>query len=70
MKSTIELKETNPWFYARKERRDILTPEDITAAITAGGEKLDVWGAVLDALSMKACEDYSLCAFVAFRYMK
>jgi hypothetical protein len=64
------LKETNPWFYAQKANHKYITPEDIIAAINAGGDKLEVWSIVLDALGGKACEDWSLCAFVAHRYLK
>lgn len=66
----MEPKETNPWFYAKRANHDYLTPEDIVAAINAGGDKVEVWSAVLDALGAKACEDWSLCAFVAHRYFK
>lgn len=70
MSKEEKVKETNPWFYTVKDGRDFMTPEDITAAITAGGQKLEVWHAVLDALSANSCEDPSLCAFVAIRYLK
>lgn len=62
------VKNTNPWFYA--DGRDYITPEDITAAITSGGEKLEIWKVVLDAVSAGACEDTSCCAFVASKFEK
>lgn len=65
-----EYKQTNPWFYATKSEHNYLTPEDITAAITAGGDKEEVWGAVLDAMSSGSVEDWTLCAFVSIRYLK
>lgn len=64
------LKKTNPWFYAAETGHNYLSPEDIIAAINAGGTKMEIWEIVLDAVSGKACEDYSCCAFVAFRYFK
>jgi hypothetical protein len=70
MGKEVKVTEVNPWYYATKDKRDYITPEDITAAITAGGQKLEVWHAVLDALSASACEDPSLCAYVAIRYLK
>lgn len=66
----MNIKNTNPWFYASDDKRKYLTPEDIIAAINAGGDKLEVWEVVLDALGGKACEDWSLCAFVAHRYFR
>jgi len=63
-------KKTDPWFYALEAKNDYLSPEDITAAIKAGGEKLEVWEIVLDAISANACEDLSCCAFVAVNNFK
>lgn len=58
----------NPWYHANERGRKYLTPEDITAAIAAGGEKLEVWQVVLEALGKRVCEDWSLCAFVAHHH--
>lgn len=46
--------------------RDYLTPEDITAAIEAGCSKEIVQHETLVMLGKKACEDWSLCAFLAW----
>jgi hypothetical protein len=60
----------DPWSYALGLKRDYLTPEDIQAAIDAGASFEDVAKATLAALGRKACEDASLCAFVAARFEK
>lgn len=57
----------NPWAHVTGDR-DYLTPEDIQAAINAGGSRLHIWGVVLEAMSKRYCEDWSLCAFVAYRF--
>ena len=56
---------TSPWFYAAKDQRHYITPEDIRAAINAGGTKVEVWQGVLVGVQAGACEDMRCCAFVA-----
>jgi hypothetical protein len=60
----------NPWHHAAKAGREYLTPEDVTAAVAAGGTVLGVAKAVLEAVEAKAAEDASLCAFVALKTFK
>jgi len=57
----------NPWHHAAKEGRDYMTPEDVTAAIKAGGEALVVAEAVLQAVDLGCVEDSSCTAFAALR---
>lgn len=56
---------TDPWTYAIAENRSYLSPEDIGAAIRSGARKEVMLSTVLNALGTGACEDASLCAFVA-----
>jgi len=60
----------NPWMYAEEQSRDYMTPEDISDAIAAGAKAETLHPIVLEALSQKSCEDWSLCAFVAYRMGK
>jgi hypothetical protein len=60
----------NPWFYAHEKGNLFISPEDIKAAIDANGAKLEIWEIVLAALGDKQCEDWSLCAFIAYTYLK
>ena len=48
------------------KNRAYLTPEDITASIKSGCPKETVQHEVLVMLGKKACEDWSLCAFLAW----
>ena len=57
----------DPWTYASRCTRSYITPEDIGEAIKAGASAEKLHPIVLEALSKKVCEDWSLCAFVAFR---
>jgi hypothetical protein len=61
-----DLDPCNPWTHS--EGRGYLTPDDIQAAINAGGSREQVWGTTLAALGRRRCEDWSLCAFVAARF--
>lgn len=61
-------KEHNPWYYAGLASRGYITPEDIRDARLAGADKSYLQNIVLKALGRKACEDWSLCAFVASHY--
>lgn len=61
---------TNPWHHAKKDDRKYITPEDVTAAIDAGGTKLEVWEAVLDGVAKRAVEDPRCTAFVALKFEK
>lgn len=54
----------SPWKFATKDGRDYLTPEDITASIKSGYDKLTLYEEVLLAIGRKECEDPSLCAHV------
>lgn len=60
--------EKNPWFYAQAEGRSYITPGDITSAIRAGVTRIELSEIVLQALSRKLCEDWSLCAFVTVEF--
>ncbi len=62
---SIEAKKTSIWFHAGHASRTYVTPEDITAAIEAGAPRAELQQEVLEAVGAKACEDWSLCAFVA-----
>lgn len=62
-----KLDNKNPWFLAVKEKRDYITPEDIEEAIKNGADKTSLYKEVLLAISAKACEDVSLCAFIAVK---
>lgn len=55
----------NPWSHAKE--RSYLTPEDIDAAIRAGGSKLGIYSAVLGAIQSGCAEDVRLCAFTALQ---
>ena len=55
----------NPWYYSN---HNYITPENIQAAIDAGGAKLEVWEVTLQALADGACEDSGCCAFVALKF--
>jgi len=57
-------------YYAERDGRDYITPEDITAAIDAGAEKSALQQEVLEWLGKRAAEDWSLCAFVAAKFEK
>lgn len=61
---------TNPWFHAVKAARDYITPEDVTAAMEAGGTVKQVIQPVLQAFELGAVEDSSCTAFVALRMFK
>lgn len=61
----------DPWHWASKDQRDYITPEDITDAIDHDPNKKHrdfITVTVLHAMSKKAVEDWSLCAFVAVSY--
>jgi hypothetical protein len=63
-----QLPEHDPWHHARENGHTYLSPEDIQAAINAGGSRELVQRAALKALGAKNCEDWSLCAFIAGRF--
>ena len=56
------------WFYAERDKRDYITPEDIGDAIDDGIERTVLWGEVLEALGDKRVEDWSCCALVAWKF--
>ena len=47
------------------DNRTYLTPEDVTDSLKSGCPREEVWKHVLQHLSQKNCEDWSLCAFNA-----
>lgn len=55
----------SPWKFAEDEKRDYITPEDITASIDSGATAYFLHPIVLTAIGQKKCEDWSLCASVA-----
>jgi hypothetical protein len=59
------------WDGARKGGRDYVTPEDIQDAINrsldSSGRLIAIQAEVLLALSKRQCEDWSLCASVAYK---
>lgn len=61
---------SNPWHYAAKAGREYMTPEDVGAAIEAGGGALVVAEAVLQAVDLKCVEDSSCTAFAALEAFK
>jgi len=56
---------THPMHYAEKAKRTYITPEDISAAVKAGGKGEEIFPVVLAAISLRMCEDATACAFVA-----
>ena len=58
---------SSPWHYAEKAGRRHLTPEDVRAALKVGGQRFEVWVAVLQAIEGRAVEEAALCAFTALR---
>lgn len=53
---------------AAKARRHYTTPEDVQAAIDAGADKLVLYTELLEFISKRAVEDWSLAAFVALKF--
>ncbi len=57
----------DPWFHAKKNDRNYITPEDVTAAIWAGAREVLLLRTVLWAIVDTKAEDHKLCAFVALK---
>lgn len=60
----------NPWWYARKAKRDYITPEDIDEAVKAGALRPQIMQHTLSAIEDKRAEDVTLCAFMALNARK
>lgn len=58
------------WQHAHAEKREYITPEDITAASVAGADPKELAIDVLEALGMRSVEDWSLCASITARVLK
>jgi hypothetical protein len=58
---------TDPWFHAKKNDRNYITPEDVTASIRAGASEVYLLRSVLAAIELGTVEDVSCTAFVALK---